>query len=66
MPEDDPNLLLPEDERSDNDWDTGSKYLTLLTGSAATREGILDGLESVFNNSFENDVISDLISQCTV
>lgn len=31
--------------------------IVLLTNEKATREGILDGLESVFNNSFENDVV---------
>ncbi len=31
--------------------------ITLLTNSSATREGILDGLESVFKTSFENDVV---------
>lgn len=31
--------------------------IVLLTNNTATREGILDGLENVFKNSFENDVI---------
>jgi len=31
--------------------------ITLLTNSAATRAGILDGLEKVFDSSFEGDVV---------
>jgi tetratricopeptide (TPR) repeat protein len=54
--EDDANLFYQR-MRDPTTIGIPASNIVLLTNDAATRAGILEGLESVFKNSFENDVI---------
>lgn len=54
--EDDANLVY-KTMRDPTTIGIPASNIVLLTNSAATRDAILEGLESVFKNSFENDVV---------